>query len=1263
MISAEELIQRIASEPSILFLGQNYLSSMSGHNLFYDAVNEKLLDGALSSEVDYTKLWKSLNNGAPISTEIVDAMLEVLIKEVPVQSWLRKILCMRWGMIISSAVDAAMFHCVGSNFSLRTISLDQRSFNRRDISKNTINISLLYGSISDSETLLKDCSNKAFRSVSKKVNDRVRWIFEDILSEYGVMVIDGWDPEKDWLKNLLQNAGEMPYESIYLFGATSEILDNEEVKYLLEEHILVPVKASFAEYLSEIDYFEAEDDHDDENAYGEAGRVLTLNLDGQAVPVRISYDALSRLDSHIQILYDDIWIGSDTRGIPLSQLYAQFQRQVDPPVWYLHTPKYGFYFERSFDKRLREIVEKEFRKNSYRRRHVIIEGNSNTGKTASLINLAYSLRTTAPVIFICGEPTQAEWVEELKDFIKTQLVDRQTSGKWITSVLVIWDANTDYNAGQRCGKLQSVLRETNTVVIGSAYPQSWSEEEGDIEYRDNSGIYHIVARANLDDNEASKMLSSIERVNPNIYAGLKRNGKKMHLLESLQQMIRLEYQPEWKAVAEALKARFNQEVVVNEEYSDQKLEEYRKDMAALVDKEISKYGAASSWQLQLAQISKTYFSKPNHIQEEKKGLFEKFQSMERRIKKLNRILALCGEFSVEMPLSVVLRLLSEGDGRIYSDEQRFIFEIIGSDSLLRSSKDETGDVSVCFRHPVEAEMYVYNNFGEDILEIEEKEVQLLKEIIHACRWGEDSEQKPVMQLVRAFGPNSWGTPKRTRNGRHFYEYQTWWIQIANALLEDAPDEAEANLVYAFLIRNVCRKAQDDPYTDTLELMARAKDVLREAIEKHNRINTYQYCRLLGEMCANIVFSMKVGNGDVTANFYQLKEYFARAVSNWNDNSSQNLFTRNDLLDIWLNGVENYFALLPLDFDPMGDPKYAAIIADSIGYIEELLDISEEDFDKSALLGKVDNIYRYVNLDVLNKYEKKLEESNNDSALFLKAWRCWKYEGVDEKLKCSSNKYIRFIANNLYMLPEDIERRDEYKRELDQLLEYAKLAAREAIKVLEDKKRLIDKSNSTRCLQMLIKAKWLCYSGYLPMSNKQYPALTEEQWSEIADLSEKYIQYADRRSEQLDMSIVMLRMVYIWCFTRNKDEFDQLRERQGMLRGNEWYFEKICICNPGTNIPKQFTINLIRNRYSAKNEYLATIAESIDAKNRGGRMDTIETTIVGSSKKPVHVPARIKEILLNGRKGQDIFKVEQPLVIWFNAKGPQIGLPGIKGGRQ
>lgn len=189
------------------------------------------------------------------------------------------------------------------------------------------------------------------------------------------------------------------------------------------------------------------------------------------------------------------------------------------------------------------------------------------------------------------------------------------------------------------------------------------------------------------------------------------------------------------------------------------------------------------------------------------------------------------------------------------------------------------------------------------------------------------------------------------------------------------------------------------------------------------------------------------------------------------------------------------------------------------------------------------------------------------------------------------------------------------------------------------------------------------TGYLPMTNKQTPALTTEQWSEIAKLCEEYIQYADRKAEQLDMSIVMLRMIYIWCFTRNKDEFEQLRDRQGLLRGNEWYFEKICICNPGTSEPKQFIINLIKNRSSNKNEYIATIADSVDAMKRGGKRDAIESIIVGSTQKPLHVPARIKEILLNGRKGQDVFKLDQPVVVWFNAKGPQIGLPGTKGGRQ
>jgi len=93
------------------------------------------------------------------------------------------------------------------------------------------------------------------------------------------MVIDGWDPEIDWLNTLLQNAGEMPYESIYLFGANPRILKNDDVKYLIEEKILVPETKSFAQFLSDVEYFETEKYNEDENGYiGKINPILSHNL-------------------------------------------------------------------------------------------------------------------------------------------------------------------------------------------------------------------------------------------------------------------------------------------------------------------------------------------------------------------------------------------------------------------------------------------------------------------------------------------------------------------------------------------------------------------------------------------------------------------------------------------------------------------------------------------------------------------------------------------------------------------------------------------------------------------------------------------------------------------------------------------------------------------------------------------------------------------------------------------------------------------------
>ena len=1270
----ENLRERISTEPSILFLGQDYLSSKTGTNLFYDKANELLCGGGLSSRIDYTELWNAVNMGKPLSSGDFEKLRDIL-KNIPEQRWLRKILCMRWGMIMTSAIDAVMYRCVGSDFSVKPISMEQRTFKRSYVSKRTINISYLYGTIDGEEEGLppRDCSRKAFLAIRKKVNDRIDWIYNNILTEYGILVIDGWNPQYDWLTSLLENAGEMPQKSIYLFGATNEILENEDIKSLVEAEIVQTDERTFAEALDEIGFFEDESE-DIVTEINKAGRIISLRTKKEITPIVVSMDACAKLDSHITVLYDDIWLGQGEVGVDPDKLYTRFQQQSDIPVWHLYGSKYGFYFNRTRDKDLEELVEKELRNGSYKRKYIMLEGNSNTGKTSSLIHLAYLMRNRTPVIYISGEPNQPDWMENLKEFIKTQFVDRQGYGKSVDSILTIWDANTDYNATQRCKQLQDVLRECNTVVVGSAYSLGWENRKG-VQYKDTVGNHHLLWTADLDKAEIDGMLESLKNVKPDIYEAMRDSiGKNEYLLNTLQKLINLEYQKEWKQVLETLQTHFGQEVDVNEKLTEKKLDMYKSEMARKVEEEILKYGVASSWQMQLALIKKE-LGEDEVIESEKKKKLCRFEHMEKHIKKLNCILAIAGKFSTYIPLTLILRMIGDAEGGIVSDEQMFLTDIIQNDSLLHSVRDDEGYITVSFRHPSEAELYIEKNLGQNIEEIKSNEVKILGEMIQECKWQDEHESIPVLALVRNFGPNSWGTLNhpRMRGTRHYSEYEKWWKEIAIELRSAAEDQPEAVLVYALLMRSHCRGVLDSLERTTefnrkeneetneqecVDELNNAKEMLRSAIEVHNQNNRNQYCRLLGEMCANLVYGMKkAAVEECETRFCDLKHYFLLAVKNCADSNSQNLFTKNALLDIWLNGVNHYFKSKIGNGNPMENSECAVVVADSINYIDELLDTTEENFDRPKLWEKIEGIYKYADSDRLIQFQDMLEKCNNDTLLYLTAWKCWKLPENASVRKNKEDEYLRNIFNNLYLMPDDLDRLAYEYDTITKLKKYAIEAAQKALSVLDEKKMLIEKSKSTRCINMMIRAKWLVYTGNMPLETKQHPALTTEQWEEIGELCERYIKYADRKGEQLRTAPVMLRMVYLWCFSKNKTAFEEIRNRQEMLKSNDWYFERICICNPATSEPKYFRVNL-QLRKGTNNKYKATVVSSI-AESREKVKDVIDSNVDG---KQVHVPENVAQVLMGNEFGNEKFNIEQPIVIWFNAKGPQIGLPGNKGGK-
>lgn len=1262
----EKLKNRINTDPSVLFLGQDYLSSKTGKNIFYDLINENLCDGQLCQETNYTEMWEKINGGKPLDDSSFEKMRDIL-SQIPEQAWLRKVLNMRWGMVITSAIDGVLYQCVGQEFSIKPIDMKRRYFDRKYISKRTLNSSFLYGTIDgmNDDYPPKDCSHSTFMKIRKKVNDRIEWIYSNILSEYGVFVIDGWNPKYDWMSNLLDNAGEMPDDSIYLFGVTKEILDDADISSLINSGILQVDERSFVQALQEIEFFDDTSD-DIREEYGVDERLITINNDKSKMVLSVSDEEILRLDSHIAVLYDEIWHAVVAPQMELPVLYAQFQQQAEMPVWYLYDDRYGFYFERTLYRQLETVVEKELHNTSYKRKYIILEGNSNVGKTTLLAHLAYVKRKDVPIIYISGEPTQPEWMEKLKEFIKAQLIEWQKKGKKVSSVLVIWDANTDYHAVQRCKQLNDILRECNSVVVGSAYRMQRSEDSKSY-YKDKAKNHHLFLTADLASEEVKSMISSLQRIDKDTAVAVQKdiNKKGMYLMHALQ-ILHLRYREEWRLVSESLMIHFNREVEANESAVEAKAKKYMDDLASKVAEEIQKYGIATAWQLKLAKI-KEELGWREEIDEEKQIKLEKCVRTARHISKMNEILAIAGEFGVFIPLTLILRMITTVETHIFSDEQSFLFDIIENDSLLRSRRDDQGYVSVSFRHQTEAAMYIENNFGNSSDEKKRKEIDLLKQMIAECKWYDEQESTAILTLVRCFGPNSWGSEREPRGEkeRHYMEYEEWWAEIAESLNEIIDDQPEGVLVYAMLIRSHCREEikriekNDDlsPQTqkeligEKLKKLNIAKRMLEDTINRHDQSNTNQLCRLLGEICSNLVYAMKQSEELITCEtlFRELKKRFALAVKNWSENNSPNIFTKNALLDIWLNGVDNYFEKKRANgsIDLLEDPECSVAVADSIHYIDELLDLSEDSFDNSALIGKVEKIYSYVGNADISKLQEKLEKSSNDTFLYLKAWKCWE---VQEDIVFDNEEekdYLKNYVRNLYLIPDDFDRLEIGIESAYTLKEHAKNAAIEALNILEEKEKLIYSSRSTRCIIMMIRAKWLLYTGNMPLETKQRPALTLSQWNEIGQLCKKYITYADQKGEKLRDAIVFLRMIYVWSFSKDKEEFERLKDRQNMLRANEWYFERICLCNVGTNTPKLFNVNL-QLRKEKQNKYNATIVASND-----GIRDEIAVNV---KNRQVHVPDFVAQELMGREFGSIKFNIKQSVVIWFNAKGPQIGLP-------
>lgn len=1252
-----ELINQIKTEPSVLFLGQNYLSSLSGQDCFYDAVNRVLCEGKAPATPSYQNLWDHVNAGQPLRLEQFNRMYQVVC-DLPTQDWLRSILSMRWGMVFTSAVDSCLTHCVGPNFTFNALSYDKSHFRREYMSKSSLHGVYLYGSFdgSNSELPPSTCDSKTMRSLKKRVSDRIGWIYNEILRDCGVLVIDGWNPRQDWLSFLLDNAGDMLYHSIFLFGATPEMLENETIKGLIEDEILTYYPQTFAQALEEYGYFESDNAswNADFTSY-EGGKTVTIrSKSGRDIFLSIPLSALDVLDTRITLLDDDLGYENQRRDTEnRSEAFARYLQQNSTPIWSLCTIQAGFHFARNIDDNLWNAADKLLRqKTSYRRGLLVLEGVSNSGKTASLIHFAMRMREEhrCPIFYISGNPTQSTFAENLKKFIKRYLQGKQDSdGDWVERVIVLWDGNLSSDAVSQYIKLSKDLAECNALVIGTIYRH---DSGSDIVGSPSKGsVTYVPVQATLTQSEQNELAQLLQKIDPymsdRFNAAVKRAAEP-NLIYLLQHISKYQYSPEWKAVYNILKDRFDTEVDRSESNAQHAMADFkRKPTEEEVHDEIVKHGVGAAWQLKLEQKLKEMRENGQYQEESspKEEMDEETKeepsgALLKDIRLLNETLAMAGQFSVSMPVTLLLNMIHH-DGNILSKENMFLNKLLETDSLVEYIRDEEGYPFVRFRHPKEAELYVEKNFGGELNKRRNQEVELLCKLIAACHWNED-EAYDVISLIRCFGPNSEGKYSQDISRGNYTDYISFLPEIADCLMEYADDNPEAMLVYAHFLRETYSDNQQYDRPNSRDYLREAKNKLRIAIEQHDLQNRQQYSRLVVEVCSNLVASMPRCSSDGPFDrdvFREFHNTFKLAIKTWDFHNTSS-FSTNYLLDIWLNAVINFYHSFVSIDDALKDTEFSEALSSSLDYIDLLFAVNA-DFSSTNLLEKAECVYQWTSQNTMDNIIKRLESQSNDTFLYLSARRCWLSKS-DRALSRTAST-VEIVRNNLFLLPDDADAHAELIGSLPELKAKAIKAAKETVKLLEDNIEMIQQSQSSRCLHMLIRAKWLLYTGCMPLEEKQQPVLTTKQWQEIYDLCCDYSRYCVHNDLPAQNLESLIQAVYLWSFTSNVGQartiFSQLRQQMG----SNWFVERIGLCVPGQKKLRTFYVDVER---IASGNYNAKISQEITSE-KDGAMDL-------RGRFGIHISDYMLSYLFDGQTPHNQYGIHKPVVLWFTANGPVLG---------
>lgn len=1184
------LYERIQLEPSVLLLGQNYSLIGNGKDPVWEKLCSKIYPelNLPRKKVDYPTLWEKTVETPEDAQRVISQIAEAGsgIAQNPAVSTVARL---RWSLLYTSAIDDT--GAIETERGYSPIPPEERTAKSMYLNKERRFRVNLCGSKEYPPPPLNDkISQKSF---NRKISNKIAWISNYYLEYYGVLVIEGLDPEYDWLNdtNLFEQLIEMPPHSVFWFSAPDYLEENATL--LVERGILTTDEDSLYNHLlrhipelMERSGSESEGEQDS-TLYAS----LTLRLsDRQTHTAHIRRSDIADITgSNLCVIDDEIMSGNFLSGKSRAQKFADFLTQEGLPSWHLFDVKSGeepFYIPRDQDKALEKTVYTALKDTSSARKPVILSGPSNSGKSIMLANLALLIakRRKLPVVFIRGDMISGAETR-LEKFLGNWFSDPERfGGERPEKVVVIWDGSGLRRTEKDYDNLQKLLFSRNAQVVGSIYSS-----------KADSAIKLAQNLSPKEEKQLDRVLYSLGEIYTERFKEVRRRQERAETLKNssllylLQAVFKYEFDDEYRDLAKILKQQFKEEKQFAEYEASQGLQDYV-DSFFETQKRRAKEGLASSFKARLQQIldqmatAERESSEPpaDDVEGEKQRKMEQFKHLSKCISDINDMLAVASEFGVQLPLHLLLKSLRDEKGYSYvsyGEEPAKIIEILRTDTLINFTYRSSifgEEYYVGFRNTIEAENYICLLCDlplESRSELrQQKEIEILKRIIDTAE--SEIDLYSVIELVRQFGPNGHGMLSEIgRKTSDYLVYKEYWLEIAQDMLEHFPDDPETALLYAHLTREYISQVKDENPAYFDDIYQRARTVLETALDKVDD-TTAQYDRLSVELCANYQQTLRKKFNLVFYNSIKsrIRNAFRTSRRGREAIELRRDFSSNHMLDILLNAYSEFRK------SPASPEEKRVELEQILFDIDDMLNLDDLIYEKKDqdLIRKVKEVYEQLGSDSkqMEKLKANLLRANSDAFLYLQARMLWQ-EGWDIPEGSDATQSIEFLDRYMVICRDIPYSRLELSKEL---VRRAQKDAEKVIRFLEDNDEMVQRAQSERCIAMLLRAKWFLKTGNPMLAEKQCVALTRGEWDEISRLCDRYHTY--HKGTELFIPAYFLKGVYEWVYGSAVEAREWFKQGKSYARNDNSArsIERLVLCKEGTAIPRTFVITIQRNEF-------------------------------------------------------------------------------------